>query len=157
MSRLDSAIRRLSAQRDCLEAASAAAPEGAFLEIGLGNGRTHDHLREIAPAREIWVIDREMNAHPASAPEARLFLQGEADAMLTALYERIGRGVALAHYDLGVGLEEHDAPLRTALAPLIARLMVPGGLVVSNSRFPAFEPQPTPETVAEGRYFILRA
>lgn len=157
MSRLDSAIRRLCAQRDCLAHAVQLAPPGAFLEIGLGNGRTHDHLREIAPDREIWVIDREMNAHPASAPADALFLQGEADAMLTELHGRIGQGVALAHYDLGVGLAEHDTPLRASLEPLLAQLLVPGGLLVANGRFEAFTPTPAPDTVPEGRYFIHRA
>lgn len=157
MSRLDSAIRRLSAQRDCLQAAVAGAPEGAILEIGLGNGRTYDHLREIAPARDIWVIDREMNAHPDSAPPDAFFLQGEADAMLEALHARIGRSVALAHYDLGVGVPEHDTPLREGLAPRITRLLVPGAYLLSNSAFEGMAQEPLPEGVAEKRYFIHRA
>ncbi|MGB1448128.1 MAG: class I SAM-dependent methyltransferase, partial [Arenicellales bacterium] len=54
MSRLDSMIRRLEAQRACLAAATESVRElpGAFLELGLGNGRTYDHLRELAPKRE---------------------------------------------------------------------------------------------------------
>jgi len=157
MSRLDSAIRRLSAQRDCLAQAVADAPGGALLEIGLGNGRTYDHLREIAPDRDIWVIDRAMDAHPASAPETAFFLQGEADAMLDALHARIGRGVAMAHYDLGFGVPEVDTPLREGLADAIRRLLVPGGLIVSNSTFAGMAEEPLPEGVAEKRYFIHRA
>ena len=156
MSRLDSAIRRLSAQRDCLRAALDRAPDGAILEIGLGNGRTYDHLRELAPARDIWVIDRQMNAHPDSAPPEALYLEGEADAMLDALHARIGRSVALAHYDLGVGLPEHDAPLRAALSAPIARLLVPGGLLVANAPFEGMAQEPLPDGVAEGRYVIHR-
>ena len=157
MSRLDSAIRRLMAQRDCLGAALARAPGGAVLEIGLGNGRTYHHLRENAPDRDIWVIDREMSAHPESAPEPDLFLRGEADAMLDVLHRRIGRGVALVHYDLGVGVPARDAPLRAALAPGIARLLVPGGVLVSNGPFDGPVPEPLPDGVAEGRYFMYRA
>ncbi len=157
MSRLDSAIRRLTAQRDCLAAALETAPAGALLEIGLGNGRTYDHLREIAATRDIWVIDREMNAHPSSAPPSAFFLQGEAEAMLDDLFGRIGQGVALAHYDLGVGVPEHDVPLRAALAEHIGRLLVPGGLLVANGAFEGMEQLPLPEGVAEGRYFIHRA
>src|SRR4051812_41343381 len=45
MTRLDSAIRRLTAQRDLLNwAAQAIGPTGLVLELGLGNGRTYDHL-----------------------------------------------------------------------------------------------------------------
>ncbi len=157
MSRLDSVIRRLSAQRDCLQAALHHAPDGAFLEIGLGNGRTYDHMREIAADRDIWVIDRKMTAHPASAPPDAFYLEGEADAMLGALFARIGRSVALAHYDLGVGVPEEDDPLRAALTAPIARLLVPGGLLVANGAFEGMTPLPLPGSVAEGRYFILRA
>jgi len=156
MSRLESAIRRLSAQRDCLEAALAHAPEGALLEIGLGNGRTFDHMRERAPGRDIWVIDREMNAHPASAPDPAFFLQGEADAMLDTLFERIGRSVAVAHYDLGVGVPDHDTPLREGLAPRITRLLVPGAYLLSNSAFEGRAQEPLPQGVAAERYFIHR-
>jgi hypothetical protein len=54
MSRLDSFIRRLEAQRACLgyAAAQIRAIAGPVLELGLGNGRTYDHLRELLPERE---------------------------------------------------------------------------------------------------------
>ena len=44
MSRLDSFIRRLEAQRSCLETAVALVADlpGPILELGLGNGRTFD-------------------------------------------------------------------------------------------------------------------
>ena len=157
MSRLDSVIRRLSAQRDCLNLACSHVKSGAFLDIGLGNGRTYHHLREIAPDREIWVIDRAMKAHPSSAPDSAFFLEGEADAMLKALFDRIGQSLALVHYDLGVGVPAEDGPLRDSLAPLIKRLMPPGALLVANGLFDGFEALPIPDTVAKGRYYILRA
>ncbi len=157
MSRLDSVIRRLTAQRDCLGVALDRAPDGAILDIGLGNGRTYDHLRESAPARDIWAIDRAMNAHPASAPPDGFFLEGEADAMLEALHTRIGRGVALVHYDLGIGVPEEDVPLRASLTGGIANLLVPGGLLVANGAFEGMAQLPLPNGVAEGRYFIYLA
>ena len=54
MSRLDSFIRRLEAQRACLNRAAAliSGIDGIVLELGLGNGRTYDHLRELFPDRE---------------------------------------------------------------------------------------------------------
>ena len=53
VSRLDSFIRRLQAQRACLEVAIARIADlpGPVLEFGLGNGRTYDHLRELLPTR----------------------------------------------------------------------------------------------------------
>ena len=58
MSRLDSFIRRLEAQRACLEYAAGQIRDlpGPVLELGLGNGRTYDHLRELLPEREIFVF-----------------------------------------------------------------------------------------------------
>ena len=48
MSRLDSVIRRLTSQKLALEWAADIIRhlDGAVLELGLGNGRTYDHLRE---------------------------------------------------------------------------------------------------------------
>ncbi len=60
MSRLDSFIRRMLAQRACLNwaAEAVAGIAGPVLELGLGNGRTYDHLRELLPEREIYVFER---------------------------------------------------------------------------------------------------
>ncbi|MCB1834059.1 MAG: hypothetical protein KDH19_11595, partial [Geminicoccaceae bacterium] len=78
MSRLDSFIRRLTAQKACLEqCASEIGPmTGVIVELGLGNGRTFDHLREILPDREIFVLEREPRAHPDSTPDAGHLLVG---------------------------------------------------------------------------------
>ena len=64
MSRLDSFIRRMQGQRDCLNRAAEliAGIPGPVLELGLGNGRTYDHLKEILPDREIFVFDRRIAA-----------------------------------------------------------------------------------------------
>lgn len=156
MSRLDSVIRRLSAQRDCLGWAVAHVPSGAVLDLGLGNGRTYHHLREIAPGRDVYVVDRRMAAHPSSVPPEEFFLEGEAGPMIEALAARIGRTVALAHYDLGNGVPEHDAPLAKSIAALLPNVLCDGALIVTNAKMDGFEPLPTPEGVAEGRYFIQR-
>ena len=48
------------AQRECLNwaAEAVAGVAGPVLELGLGNGRTYDHLRERLPEREIYVFER---------------------------------------------------------------------------------------------------
>jgi hypothetical protein len=73
VSRLDSFIRRMQAQRDCLNVAAALIADvpGAVFDLGLGNGRTFDYLREILPDREIFVFDRVVNANPKSRPTTR--------------------------------------------------------------------------------------
>ncbi len=156
MSRLDSVIRRLSAQRDCLGWAISHAPDGAVLDLGLGNGRTYHHLREIAPERDVYVIDRRMAAHPSSVPPDEFYLEGEAGPMVEALAGRIGRRVALAHYDLGNGVPENDVPLAKEIAALLPKVLCDGALIVANAELDGFEQLPTPEGVAKGRYFIQR-
>ena len=77
MSKLDSFIRRMLAQRDCLNFAAGAIEHipGPVLELGLGNGRTYDHLREMLPAREIYVFELVVKAFASCIPpEDRLFL-----------------------------------------------------------------------------------
>ena len=53
MSRLESMQRRLTAQIDGLNwaAQEIAGVAGDVLELGLGNGRTYDHLRQVLPHR----------------------------------------------------------------------------------------------------------
>ncbi|MBT3400311.1 MAG: hypothetical protein HOL07_06950 [Rhodospirillaceae bacterium] len=159
MSRLDSFIRRMQAQRDCLNAAAAMIADvpGPVLELGLGNGRTFDHLREILPDREIFVFDRVVNANPKSTPDAAHLFQGEADEQLRLAQARFGRTVALVHSDLGTGTDG-DAALAAAVVPLLTPLLRPGGLLIANNEFPAekWEPLPLPDGVPAERYFMYR-
>lgn len=156
MSRLDSVIRRLSAQRDCLNAVMGQLPQGPLLEIGLGNGRTYHHLRETAPEREVWVIDRAINAHPSSVPPESFYLEGDAERMIEALAAKIGPSIVMAHYDIGRGIGDLDVPLAESVARVLPQVLAPGALIVSNRELPGFELMPTPDSVAEGRYFIQR-
>jgi hypothetical protein len=150
--------RRLSAQIDGLNwaAQQIADMPGDVLELGLGNGRTFDHLREKLPDRRIWVIDRELNAHPSCIPPADDFLQGEAADMLRALAHR-GVRLALAHYDLGYGVKERDVAEGEALSALIAPLMRPGGLLVSQQPLTGFEQIRGPDSIDPERYLFYRA
>lgn len=158
MSRLDSMLRRLSAQRDGLNwaAEKIADLEGDVVDLGLGNGRTYDHLREILPERRIWVIDRVLQCHPSCTPPEADFLQGEAEPMLRRLAES-GARIALAHYDFGFGIKEKDVAEAARLSPLIAAIMAPGGLIVSGQPLVGFEQLKGPETIAPDRYLFYRA
>ena len=158
MSRLESMRRRLTAQIDGINwaAAQIADTPGDVLEMGLGNGRTYDHLRQEIPDRRIWVIDRVLKCHPSCVPPAKTFLQGEADAMLQRLHAD-GHKMALAHYDFGYGVKEKDVAEGAALSPHIAAVMVPGGLVLSQQPLTGLEQISGPDTIDPERYLFYRA
>lgn len=160
MSRLDSFIRRMEAQRACLDAAAPQIEDvpGAILELGLGNGRTYDHLRTLFPGREIYVFDRQVAAHPDCIPDDGHMFLGEVIDRLPDAAARLGKSVALVHSDIGSGRPETDAILFGRLVPLLGDLVCPGGLVLSDQKLPAdrWQPLPLPDGVAAERYFMYR-
>ena len=161
MSRLDSVIRRLEPQRDCIDAAVGLIGEvsGPVLEIGLGNGRTYDHLRELCGGREIFVFDRRIAAHPDCVPdEAHMFLGDFAD-IFPGAGPRIGAPAALANADIGTGNAAASRALGERLAGWLAPLMAPGGVIVADQPMTVtnWQALPPPASVGEGRYFMYQA
>ncbi len=161
MSRLDSVIRRLRAQRACLQRAAAMIRDlpGPVLELGLGNGRTYDHLRETLPDREIFVFEREVAADPDCVPDAAHLLLGDIHETLPAAVARIGPNVALIHSDLGTGDAELNSRLAAFVAARLPGLLRPGSVVISDQdlNLEGAEALPLPEDVRPGRYFMCRA
>jgi hypothetical protein len=160
MSRLDSFIRRMQAQRDCLNhvADQVHGMPGPILELGLGNGRTYDHLRELFPQREIFVFEREVRAHPDSIPPDEFLFLGDIHATLREAARRLGPTAILAHSDLGTGEKEANEVLGRFLGPALDRLMAPGGLVLANQKLDVarWTRLPEPPGVKPDRYFIYR-
>lgn len=162
MSRLDSFIRRLEAQRTCLDwAIEVARPvEGMVLELGLGNGRTYDHLRSrLNGSREIFVFDRQVAAHPDCVPDADHLLLGDFRDTVPVVARRLGRSVALVHADIGSGDEASSRALARTLPALLDRLLVRGAVIISDQDL---EPSATlgwmvqAAAVEPGRYFLYR-
>ncbi|NLS03998.1 hypothetical protein HGP14_11590 [Rhizobium sp. P32RR-XVIII] len=157
MSRLDSFIRRLTAQRDILNAIGDLVKdtEGPVLEFGLGNGRTYDHLRELFPNRRIIAFDREVRSYSASTPPAADMVTGDIRESGQAF---VGIGAALAHADIGTGHDEIDAVTLTWLPQLVAGVLVRDGIAVSGLPldWPGLEPLSLPPGIKEGRYFLYR-
>ncbi|MBX5155841.1 hypothetical protein HJB89_01595 [Rhizobium sp. NZLR8] len=157
MSRLDSFIRRLTAQRDILNAIIdlVGETEGPVLEFGLGNGRTYDHLRENFPGRRIVAFDWEVRSYSASTPAAEDMVTGNIRESGQAF---LGIGAALAHADIGTGHDEIDAVTLTWLPQLMAAVIAPNGIAVSGLPLEHAElaALPLPEGIKEGRYFLYR-
>lgn len=157
MSRLDSFIRRMSAQRDILNVISedVAGLDGPIVELGLGNGRTYDHLRSLFPERRIIVFDRKMAAFASSKPAARDFVEGE---IRDTTPEFAGIDAALVHSDVATGYAEIDDETIAWLADITVPLLQPGGFAASGMPLEdaRLEPLDLPPTVAAGRYFLYR-
>jgi hypothetical protein len=160
MSRLDSFIRRLEAQRACLNRAAdiIRGLEGIVLELGLGNGRTYDHLRWLFPDREIFVCERSVAAHPDCVPPPQRLIRGDMRETLPGLRDRFGGRVALAHFDAGTGDAAANLALAAALTPSIVPLLCRDGVLVSDPPIegPELVALPLPEGVAGGRYHLYR-
>jgi hypothetical protein len=160
MTRLDSVIRRLTAQRDLLDwAAQAIGPEGLILEVGLGNGRTYDHLRDRLPGREIYAFERWPAAHPDCIPPEGHLIVGDIFDTLPVFTQRFGRGsAALIHSDIGTGDEAANRELALRLSPLLEDLLQPGGILLADRVFtmPLCQDLSAATGVREGRYFAYR-
>jgi hypothetical protein len=164
MSRLDSAIRRLQAQRACLDHVCRLIDDpgsfvpGPALEVGLGNGRTYDHLRHRLGARPIYAFDRQVAAHPDCVPEAPFLLLGDFRETLPAAAARIGAPAALIHADIGSGDETASRSLAETIAPALVALLAEGGILASDQPVvhAGLETLALPDAVPPGRYHLYR-
>jgi hypothetical protein len=160
LSRLDSFIRRLEAQRACLDEAVQliAHLPGNVLEFGLGNGRTYDHLRERVGGRDIYVFERKVAAHPDCIPPVdRLFLGDFLESLPRAIAQ-LGRDTALANLDIGSGDEAASKHLARAMLPFVLQLLKPGAILISDQPVESAELEtlPLPTSIKPGRYFLHR-
>ena len=160
MSRLDSFIRRLTAQRACLEhcVQQTALLTGPIVELGLGNGRTFDHLRELAPEREIFVLERNPQPHPDCMPDEGRLIVGELKDTLRGLRQFLHVPAVLLHCDIGCGRPEVDRETASLISRHISDVLSPGAWVASDQRLdaPGLAEQQLPEGVRVGRYFVYR-
>jgi hypothetical protein len=148
------------AQQACLNWAAEAVSDiaGPVLELGLGNGRTYDHLRELLPERQIYVFEREIRAHAMSLPPEEFLILGDIEHTLISAATRVPAKAALAHIDLGTSDAGAYQALASRLGVLLIRMMAPEGIIVSNiiMQVAGLIPLDTPPGVKSGRYFIYR-
>ena len=132
--------------------------QGPVLELGLGNGRTYDHLRELFPDRTIFVFDRRVAAHPACIPHEKYMIVGDITETLASAMDRIGGRAALAHCDIGTGVKASNKQLIATIAPLVDALMLPGGIECSDQEYAveSWSAERLPDSVRPGRYYISR-
>jgi len=133
-SRLDFFIARLTAQRALLDEAARLLDgvPGCVFEVGLGSGRTYDHMRKLFPDREIFAFDRAVAAHTMSIPDGGHMILGEIRETLRFCHLRIPGKPAFIHVDLGSGDATQDLITRSWLSPLLAEWAAPGALILTD-------------------------
>lgn len=160
MSRLDFMIGRLTAQQALLEEAARliAGWPGCVFELGLGSGRTFDHLRTILPDREIFAFDRAISAHPKCIPDGDHLILGEIRETLQFCAPRIPGKPALIHIDLGSGDPTQDLITRSWLSPLVAEWSQPRTVVLADRHLDGpFRALPRPAGCPASSHVLLRA
>lgn len=149
MSRLEDLIHRFTSQRNVLDYVIRRMREDGFnrhlvggigsedaaiaVELGLGSGRTYDHLREKLPKGiDVFAFDRAIETHPGLEPAPELAVLGEIAETLPAFAEKYRNRAVLVHLDIGSNKRSGDNEVHQALAPHIAKLLRPGGYLVSD-------------------------
>ena len=164
MSRLDSFIARMQAQRTLLDRACAElnAAGGRFagpaIEFGLGNGRTFDHLRKHLQGRRIVVFERSVRANQRSLPPVEDLVLGEIEETAPEFARNFGPIAALLHSDLGNGVADDELQLEGWLPSAAHALVRPGALIITSTRLahPRLEDRPLPPELPPGRYYVYR-
>lgn len=163
MSRLDDLVRRMQTQRSVLNRAIKRVREqnlsGMIIELGLGSGRTFDHLRENFPGREVITFDWEMEATKDCVPLKNQFVKGEIEKTFPKFALGKESSCALLHIDIGTRDRERDAKLYSFLSEKIVSILCDGGYVVSDRELVSLklDPQDTTQDQLEGwPYFFYQ-
>ncbi|MGP1396417.1 MAG: class I SAM-dependent methyltransferase [Inquilinaceae bacterium] len=158
-SHLDRMIARLTTQRVVLGHAAGLIADrpGPVLEVGLGKGRTFDHLRRLLPDRALFAFDAMVRAPEECVPPADRLFVGDFRDTLPAAAGRLPGAAVLAHADFGSRDAAHDEAQARWLGPLIRDLMASGGIVVSDRDLgrAGWTSLPCPET-SGWRYHLWR-
>jgi hypothetical protein len=157
---LERLLFRLQAQHACLAWAFAdiAGKKGLVFELGLGHGRTFDHLRKNLPDRDIYVFDREVDCFPECVPDAAHMVLGDLDDTLPSAARRFGASVILAHCDVGSYAPEHNRRMGALLSRHLPSCLADGALVLSDLPLdiPWAARLALPDGAPAGRYHIFR-
>jgi hypothetical protein len=160
ISRLEKLLYRLEAQHACLAWAFEQIKDrpGIIFELGLGHGRTYDHLRRHLPDRDIYVFERQIDSYPDCTPEPARLILGELAQTLPEAGKNFAGQVMLAHSDVG----SFDAARNSAMSELVSRTLPPslaqGAIVLSDLplSIAGAVRLPLPRGAREDRYYIYR-
>ena len=134
MSRLEDLTHRFLTQQVTLNRAIELIEdlEGIVVELGLGKGRSYDHLRERLPGRDIYVFDHELYCESELAPPPAFRVLGDITETLPDFCRRFAGQAALIHSDIGTRHREADMPLVNFVADHLAVLIRKDGVIASD-------------------------
>ena len=132
--RLEKTLYRLEAQCICLAWVfdQIAARPGPVFELGLGLGRTYNHMRHYLKGRDIHVFEREVRCYPDCTPDDEFLIVGDLAQTLPAAAKRFAGQVLLAHSDVGSFEPAHNDHMSGLVSKGISGALAPGGFVLSD-------------------------
>jgi hypothetical protein len=160
ISRLEKLLYRLEAQHACLAWAFDEIKDrpGIVFELGLGHGRTYDHLRRHLPDRDIYVFEREIDSYPDCTPDRAHLILGDLSVTLPAAAKDFLGKVVMAHSDVGSFEPQHNSAMSELVSRALPPSLAPGALVLSDLplSIAGAEQLPLPKGAREGRYYLYR-
>lgn len=156
MSRLESFIRRMIAQRDALNQVhrEVLRMSGPVVEMGLGGGRTYDHMAKQYGAKRIVVFDRDPWPNEMEAASPKHFIQGEIKTTHKAFADL---NAALVHIDIGSRSKLTDIETLEWLASAATTVSASNGFILSGLPLEHSQLVEQPlKDVPAGRYFLYR-
>lgn len=164
MSHLDDLIRRFTAQRDMLNFALRELARERFdarliaVELGLGSGRTYDHLRAGLADRELFAFDFRVETHPGFEPPEEKTILGDISTTFPEFARSRAGRACLVHIDIGTRDKATDHQRYAQILPWVAVLAAPRALIISDRPLTAdflavVRPADQP---ADWPYFIYR-
>lgn len=160
LSRLEKTLFRLQAQHACMSWLFDQIRDrpGVVAELGLGHGRTFDHLRRHLPERDIFVFDFANDAYADCQPDPDLLILGDIAETFPATLPRFAGRVVLANSDIGSFDRERNIESAALSSRLLPQAMAPGGFIMSDLplTLPGFTTLPLPPGAQEGRYYLYQ-
>ena len=160
VSRLERLLYRLEAQHKCLNWAMAeiGGTPGVVFELGLGHGRTYDHLRRHLPDRDIYVFDREVDCFPDCTPDAGHLVLGKFSDTLPAVGDRFASRAILVNSDVGTYDDAYNVEVAAVVSRHLPAVLAPAAIVLSDLplALPDARPLPLPKDVRSAQFFVYR-
>ena len=158
--RLERLLFRLEAQHRSLNWAFGEVDKrpGVVFELGLGHGRTYDHMRRHLPGRKIFVFDREIDCFPDCTPDDDHLILGKFAETLPAARERFAGKAILVNSDVGTYDEAYNVEIAALVSRHLPPLLAAGAIVLSDLplTLPKARQLPVPGDVRSTTYFIYR-